>query len=242
MLKKLYERSEVWFAVTFILIYVIGNSFCMQASDGIGMEMILTIPFNLAVLGVLFFFVKKEGLTSYYGLQGVHCKAGKVLYYIPLILIATVNLWMGIRLNMDPIRAGIYFLAMVLTGFLEEMLFRGLLLKAMCRDNVRQAVIVTSILFGVGHIVNLLNGNSTSYVETICQLFYAAAIGFLLAAVLFAAESLVPCMLTHAILNALSTFSNEEALERIQIPVSIALCVISAVSAWMIYQNIRRME
>ena len=107
----------------------------------------------------------------------------------------------------------------------------------MGKDNVKSAVILTSILFGMGHIVNLFNGNSEDLVATSCQLFYAAAAGFLLAAVLIASKSIIPCMITHSMLNALGTFSNETAHEKIQIPVSIALCVISGVSAYLIFRN-----
>ena len=52
-----------------------------------------------------------------------------------------------------------------------------------------------------------------------------------------ASKSIIPCMITHSMLNALSTFSNETALDKIQIPVSIALCVISGVSAYLIFRN-----
>ena len=102
---------------------------------------------------------------------------------------------------------------------------------------MKSAVILTSILFGMGHIVNLFNGNSDNVLATICQLFYAAAVGFLFAAVLLTSESIIPCMITHSVLNALGTFSNEAALDEIQIPVAIALCVISGVSAWIIFRN-----
>ena len=134
----------------------------------------------------------------------------------------------------------IYFSAMVITGIVEEMLFRGLLFKAMSKSNVRSAIIVTSITFGIGHIVNLVNGNSADYVETICQIFYAVAIGFLLVAVLYVGESLIPCIMTHSLVNALSTFSNEEIIGKVQIPVSVVLCVVSAASAVLIFRNANR--
>ena len=47
-------------------------------------------------------------------------------------------------------------------------------------------------------------------------------------------------MITHAMLNALGTFSNETAFDKIQISVSLALCVISGVSAYLIYRNYKR--
>ena len=47
MLEKFYKKSEVWVAVVFILVYVIGNSFLLQASECAGIEMVYTIPFNM---------------------------------------------------------------------------------------------------------------------------------------------------------------------------------------------------
>lgn len=240
MFEKLYEKSEVWFTVVFIIAYVVGDSFLIQASESAGIEMIYTIPYNLALLGIMFVFIGKNHLTGYYGLNKVKCKASKLLYYVPLVIIATVNIWFGVSFKMGFLATVVYFVAMIITGIVEEMLFRGLLFKAMSKSNVRSAIIVTSITFGIGHIVNLVNGNSADYVETICQIFYAVAIGFLLAAVLCVGESLLPCIMTHSLVNALSSFSNEEITGKVQIPVSVVLCVVSAVSAVLIFRNANR--
>ena len=240
MLEKLYKRSEVWFAVVFIIVYVVGNSFLIQASESAGMEMLYTIPYNLVLLGIMFGFMGKNRLFGYYGIDKVKCKANKLMYYVPLAVIATVNIWFGVCFKMDMLATAVYFAAMIITGIVEEMLFRGLLFKAMSKSNVRSAIIVTSITFGIGHIVNLVNGNSADYVETICQIFYAVAIGFLLAAVLYVGESLLPCIIAHSMLNALSSFSNEAVINKIQIPVSVILCVISAASAVLIFRNANR--
>ena len=240
MLEKLYKKSEVWFAVFFIIAYVVGDSFLIQASENAGWEMLYTIPYNLVLLGIMFAFIGKNHLIGYYGLNKVKCKAGKLLYYVPLVIIATVNIWFGVSFKMSFFATVAYFAAMILTGIVEEILFRGLLFKSMSKSNIKSAIIVTSITFGIGHIVNLINGNSADYVETICQIFYAVAIGFLLAAVLYVGESLIPCIITHSMLNALSSFSNEAVIDNIQIPVSIILCAVSAVSAVLIFKNANR--
>ena len=240
MLEKLYKKSEIWFAVIFIILYVIGNSYLIQLSVNSGMEMVYTIPYNLLLLGIMFGFIGKNQLLEYYGINRVKCKAGKLLYYIPLVIIATVNVWCGVRFRMDLPATIVYFVAMIITGIIEEILFRGLLFKAMSKSSIRSAIIVTSITFGIGHIVNLVNGNSTDYVATICQIFYAVSIGFLLAAVLYVGESIIPCIMLHSTFNALSSFSNEATFEKIQIPVSIVLCVVSAVSALLIFKNAGR--
>ena len=240
MLEKLYKKSEVWFAVIFIIAYVAGDSFLIQASESVGIEMIYTIPYNLLLLGIMFAFIGKNHLLGYYGINKVKCKASKLLYYVPLVIIATVNIWFGASFKMGLQATVVYFVAMIVTGIAEEMLFRGFLFKAMSKSNIKSAIIVTSITFGIGHIVNLFNGNSADYVETICQIFYAVAIGFLLAAVLYVGKSLIPCIMTHAMLNALSSFSNEEVIDAVQIPVSVVLCVVSAVSAVLIFKNVNR--
>ena len=237
MFEKLYKKSEVWFAVIFIIAYVIGNSYLIQASENAGIEMVYTIPYNLVLLGIMFIFIRKNNLLGYYGINKVRCKASKLLYYVPLVIIATVNIWFGVRFNMNVKTTVVYFIAMIITGFIEEMLFRGLLFKAMSKSNLKSAIIVTSITFGIGHIVNLINGNSEDSVATICQIFYAIAIGFLLVAVLYVGESLIPCIITHSIFNALSSFSNEAVIDTIQIPIAVTLCVISAVSAVIIFKN-----
>ena len=240
MLEKLYKKSEVWFAVVFIIAYVVGDSFLIQASETAGLEMLYTIPYNLVLLGIIFAFIGKNNLLGYYGINKIKCKAGKLLYYVPLVIIATVNIWFGVSFKMGLLATVVYFVGMIITGIVEEMLFRGLLFKAMSKSNIKSAIIVTSITFGIGHIVNLVNGNSADYVETICQIFYAVAIGFLLAAVLYVGESLIPCIITHSMLNALSSFSNEAVIDNIQIPVSVTLCVISAASAVIILKNANR--
>lgn len=235
MLNKLYKKSEVWFAVIFIIAYVIGNSYCIQASESAGIEMVYTIPYNLVLLGIMFVFIVKNKLLGYYGINKVRCKAKKLLFYIPIVIIATVNIWFGICFKMNWKATVIYFIAMIITGIIEEMLFRGLLFRAMSKNSIKAAIIVTSITFGFGHIVNLVNGNSEDIAATICQIFYAVAIGFLLVAVLCVGESLIPCIITHSAFNALSSFSNEAVMDEIQIPIAVTLCVISAVSAVMIF-------
>lgn len=100
---------------------------------------------------------------------------------------------------------------MLLVGLMEELLFRGLLFRAMERTNRLPAVIVSSVTFGAGHIVNLFNGSGTDPVAGICQVFYATALGFMLLMVFLRGGSLIPCILFHGLFNTLSIFSRQSA-------------------------------
>ena len=70
-------------------------------------------------------------------------------------------------------------LSMLLVGYVEEILFRGFLFKALIpKDGVKIAVIISSVTFGIGHIVNLLAGQAN--LETVLQVFFCDRLGIYL--------------------------------------------------------------
>ena len=74
-----------------------------------------------------------------------------MLYYIPILVMLTANLWYGVTLNYGALETVLYILAMLCVGFLEEVIFRGLLFEAMRKDSVRAAIIVSSVTFGISY-------------------------------------------------------------------------------------------
>lgn len=141
---------------------------------------------------------------KYYGLTKV-TNIKKYLYFIPLILIISVNLWNGININNTPKEILFYILNMINIGFIEEIIFRGFLFKMMSKDNIKIAIVVSTITFGIGHIINLLNG--ANLIPTLIQVCYAISIGYLFVILFYKSESLLPCIITHSLVNALSIFN-----------------------------------
>ena len=212
MLKKLYEKSEIWFAVAWIIAYVVLASTGDNVSADLGIDKIVTLPILIAMSAILYFFVRKNGLTEKYGLCRPKLPAAKMLYYIPLFVLLTVNLWYGVAMNMPPLETVLYILAMFCVGFLEEVIFRGLLFQAMARDGVKSAIIVSSITFGIGHIVNLFNGSGAELLPNLLQVMYAIATGFAFVMIYCRTRSLMPCIIVHSIFNGLSAFANEAVM------------------------------
>ena len=101
---------------------------------------------------------------------------------------------------------------MFCVGFLEEVIFRGLLFKAIAKDNVKTAIIISSITFGLGHLLNLVNGSGAEIVENLFQVTGAIAIGFLFVILYYYGGSLFPCMITHSAINITSAFANVAGL------------------------------
>ena len=99
---------------------------------------------------------------------------------------------------------------MAFVGFAEELIFRGFLFKAILKSgSVKKAVIISSVTFGLGHILNLLNGQD--FVETLVQVVFAVAVGFVFTMVFYKGGSLWPCILAHSLIDVTSVFSSGEA-------------------------------
>ena len=115
-------------------------------------------------------------------------------------------------MNMSPLETVLYVLSMFCVGFLEELICRGLLFQAMAKDGVKSAIIVSSVTFGFGHMVNLINGSGAELLPNLLQVMYAMAIGFAFVMIFCRTGSLMPCIIVHSVFNGLSAIGNETAM------------------------------
>ena len=212
MMKNLYEKSQIGFALVWIAAYVILASVGDNLSAELGIAKIVTLPILIVLSAVLFFFVKQNGLSKTYGLCKPQLSSAKMLFYLPLLVLLTANLWYGAAWNNSLPETVFYVLSMFCVGFLEEMIFRGFLFQAMAEENLKSAIIVSSLTFGIGHIVNLVNGSGAELLPTLLQILYAVAIGFTFVMIFCRTKSLLPCIITHSVFNGLSAFANEAAI------------------------------
>ena len=206
-MKKLYHKDPVWFAVLWIVIYVLAFGNADNLSEVIGVPKLLTVLMGILLSVLLWHFLCKNSLAGEYGLCRLQKRSRDFLYFLPLILISSVNFWNGLALQAEGVTILLYILSMFCVAFLEEVIFRGLLFRGLCRQNVTMAIWVSSLTFGFGHIVNLLMGEPV--LPTLMQLVYASAIGFYYTAIVYVGGSLLPCILSHAFVNATSIFAPE---------------------------------
>ena len=211
-MKKLYEKNELTFAIAWIVAYCVLQSLANPLNKAIGIDYAASAVFCILQAVVLFTFIRKNSLQQKYGLCKSSVPARRFLYYVPLVLLASGNLWNGVALNYSPAETVCRIVCMLCVGFLEEVIFRGLLFKAIAKDNIKSAVVISSVTFGVGHIINLFNGSGMSLVNNICQMIFAIAVGFLLVTIFYRGGSLLPCILVHAAINTLGTFANDTSL------------------------------
>lgn len=205
----LFKKKEDIFAIICIVIYVVGCSVCDSISESIGIPKLLTLVFGIVLSAVLFGFAKKNDLMEYFGLCGVKKSGREMLWFIPVIIFTTTNLWTGVALNDTVLVTVLSILLMFCVGFLEELIFRGFLFKAMAKTNMTSAIIVSSLTFGIGHIVNLLNG--AEFFSTMLQIAYACAIGFCFVMIFCVGKSIIPCIISHILFNSFSVIADERS-------------------------------
>lgn len=229
ILKKLYDKSKIWFAVVWIIAYCALMSVGDILSALIGIDKSITLVVGVVLSASLLLFLKKNGLFSDYGLCAPKTSAKAMLCYVPVLIMLSVNLWYGVTMNYSALETVLYILAMFCVGFLEEVIFRGLLFEAMRKESVKAAIIVSSVTFGIGHILNLINGSGAELLPNLLQVVYATAAGFMFVMMYYLSQSLLVCIAAHGLFNALSVFANEAGVtNEMRIMTALLLTVITS--------------
>ncbi len=231
-MKKFFEKHETLFCLLLIAVYILVNSFCVQNfGETSWVSFVVNSILSAFLLGLILLLKR----TAHYGLTKPE-NAKKLLYFVPLLLIISVNLWNGININNTAGEIVFHILTMINIGFIEEIIFRGFLFKMMAKSNLKLAIFISAITFGAGHIINLFNG--ADLVSTVSQICYATAIGYLFVIIFLKSKSLVPCIITHCLVNSLSIFNVENNLSRYIAPVFLIIIPF----AYAIYINKKIIE
>lgn len=226
-MQKFFEKSEIGFAIFWITLYIVLTSVAEEISAVVGVQKSITVAVHILICGVLLFWIFKNGHREKYGLCKPKKHAKYFLFYIPFFVLISMNLWFGIVNTLSVVESVCFVVSMLCVGFLEEIIFRGLLFRAMEKDSLKWAVVVSSLTFGIGHIINLISGN-LGIVAGLCQIVYSISAGFMFVIVFYRGGSLIPCIITHGLFNAISLFFNQTAMtDTREIIVALILTVLS---------------
>ena len=221
-LREFYQNHEILCAIFWIVLYTVA----MGNLRGLGDDSPVLMTGLIVISLLMFLFVRLTGTAEYYGLTGWAKNSRAMLWFIPLWIIASFNLWNGISPDY-PVPGLIYAAVMMaFVGFAEELIFRGFLFKAMLRGgSVKAAIIVSSVTFGIGHILNLFVGQDLA--ETLLQVVFAVAVGFIFTMAYYKGGSLWPCILAHSLIDVTSKFSPDESAPVLNIVVHVLTFVLA---------------
>jgi membrane protease YdiL (CAAX protease family) len=131
------------------------------------------------------------------GFRAPHQRRMLWLFWLPFVPVIG-NLIDGVP-ETDLAQVLLFFVMALLSGFVEETLFRGLILRALLPTGVWRAAVISALLFGGMHILNVLSISSPAAV--LLQVGYAAAIGFGYAALVIRTGTIWPLILAHFLTN-----------------------------------------
>ena len=207
-MRKFYETKPVLFAVLWIAIYVVLVA-PLRGSYGDGsLQMLLGL---VAISAVLLAVIRLLGIEKELGMTRWLRNGKALLWLLPMWVLSTGNLWGGVGLRYDGITTVMAVLSFLLVGVVEEIVFRGFLFNGMRRTGkLSVAIFVSACTFGMGHIVNLLTGHAT--METLVQVLFAVAWGFLFTFAYLKGGSLLPCIAIHSLIDVFSVFARDNEI------------------------------
>lgn len=220
MLKKLYDKNELLFSLLFIFLYCV-TTIPIRGELGDGSIWMLVATFAITILTAI--FVKKYKLEEKYGLNTLPKNSKRYLYFIPLIVLGTCNFWGGFDPQHEGLPLVYALLSMIFIGWIEEIIFRGFLLKAIeKRRGLTIAIIISSVTFGIGHILNLV---AQPGFETFLQVIYAIAFGFMFVYVFLKTKSLWPCIILHSIIDFTAMLQGDDMNNVVTTIIITVICV-----------------
>lgn len=224
------QRRPVWAVaiIELLLLFAMTAAGAYATIQGLSYTAPVLISFVPIALALIVYMTLRRR-WSYYGFRSLRSiPASGWVYYLPLVAVLVVILFKGFR----PLTVGeiLFFVGFtLLVGFVEETVYRGLILRTMLVKGTAIAVIVSSVLFAITHLLNALSGQSMA--ATILQIFYALLVGGSLALLWIKNRNILPLIAFHFIHNLIQFLS----VDRESIPADIVILVILAAQcAWLV--------
>lgn len=239
-MKKHFSISEFLFAVIWIVLYYIGFYYADFLSEIFRAPGQLPLLLGLILSVILFIYLRKGRLLDYYGFCDPKGSGRDYLWFIPLVLISTVNLWTGIAQNENFLNTIIYIFSMFAVGFLEELIFRGLLFKSLSKANLTLAIVVSTLTFGASYILELFSGHLHG--DVLLLILSECSVGFCYTILFYVGGSILPCILSHAFYNATYILTSETTYTAFVIVTVIQILMCTGYGIWLLCHNKKSVE
>jgi uncharacterized protein len=223
--RKSLVQSPVWHAIGWIGMYVALVGIGDWLSGLVGVPNSVTTVLLVALSALLILYLRRDGWLSYHGVRPFRrSDLDGTLRYIPLVLIAVMQYTKGLRDDLDLTAVLLIFALMICVGFLEELIFRGMLFRGIQRSsNLTRAVVISGVTFGIGHVVNLARGMAP--VDQAIQIGFGVVLGIVLALLFAVTGTIVPLIVFHALLNISGNVTvADPASESLMLAATTVLC------------------
>lgn len=202
--KRIGLTSVLCIAVFYLASILLGDALSAQVGIAKSYTALLSVLFSSVILICL----RTSGNELEWRISPISTSSGRQLgYLIPLCMFALTGVCSSLKTSVSVPEMACCFVSACGMAFVEEMLFRGLLLRTLSEryENPKAAIFVSGLTFGIWEITALFCGNCS--VSTILLLACDFAVGVALSAFVLQTQNLLPCILCHAARNLLCSFA-----------------------------------
>ncbi|RJX25727.1 MAG: CPBP family intramembrane metalloprotease [Acholeplasma sp.] len=193
------------FIITLLFLLIVSIGGAISSIAGISSNITLFIAYFILSL-TLAILINRKRNWGYYGFDFTSRKLSEYFIYIPLFIMAVAPLVVGFSSTLTWIDVVYFIFFMAMVAFVEEMIFRGIILKLLQKKSHWIAILGSSLLFSVPHILNALNGKEIS--QTLFQISFALLLGIILAMLIVKTNRILPLIIYHLINNTLSSITS----------------------------------
>lgn len=238
---KLYKDKAVMHSLVWLMIYLLLNTITGNLAGSLGIEpyLVNSLP-NLLLSVVCLYYLMRSNIAADIGLLTKPTEKPKtMLFYFPLLIIPFLNLFYGINKDLSLTQILAILSMYIGVGFMEEIIFRGLMLKALTQKwNHYVVVLFISLTFAFGHAVSIV-AIDQSVGDTILQIINAFIVGFLFTIVVLASGNLTICVITHILYNFMAEISLVGSTNTEIIMVSFIITLLYTVYLLLFGKNMR---
>ncbi len=201
-----HEKHPFIFSFLLVLLFFVAGASGVIAARITGRSPAFFAVFSeLGLAVVLLVITAGMGLLEKVGLRAVAGRSA-LLLFLPALILPLGNLTFGIHVSEFSALLSFALLA-ALSGFVEELTFRGLMLSAFLPRGAWYAVLASSVIFGLAHAMNVLGGSNPLYV--LVQIAYALAIGIGFGAMALRGRTLWPLIIAHGLGNFIAFINTD---------------------------------
>lgn len=201
-----------------------------------GMMIFQIFAFLIAAVILTFYMKKKDPTLKQFGFEK---KKVNHFFYLFIGLIVLIQpLVLGIDFSLPISTFLLILVQMVLVGYTEEALFRGVFYYFLQDRNPKSFILYSSIVFGILHVASGLNPNE-SIILVILQIVNALLLGMVFAVLFYFTRTIYLVMFFHALFNIFASITQESSVERNLLAVTLLAITYIVVLIYFGYINKR---
>lgn len=237
---KTKKTMNVYLKIILIELFVIffytanGAYVSIAQPEGPVLQFIGLVPL---AIGLIIYVLRGNRWKGLYLDSKLTARPQDILLYAPLLVVLAILFISNEGLNLTSIPNLLLMLIMQIfvVGLIEEIMFRGIMLKALESKGTTVAVLVSSVLFGVTHALQLIGGQSLE--DTILQIVYAFVLGAVLALLVLHKHTLMATIVFHGIHNFLNLMPKTERTASLLDYVIVAILIVYMIWLFMKVRN-----